>query len=241
MAARRAPARQGGAALLILVAIAGLGMATLLISALGKNNAQAAREQRTVLLLAQASDALVGFAAAHGRLPRPAQSALDGSERPSACDSEQACTGLLPWVTLGVAGVDSWGKLLRYSVTPALTQAPVQSISAVATKTVSGRAPGGKFEFLGGQDSCELAAQCLPFVLYSSGKNNFGTGVGGAALANASRSNLDEVANNSASLHFIARVASDNPLQPGGEFDDLLNWITLPSLYNRMKAARNLP
>ncbi len=239
--ARPAPPRQGGAALLILLSVVGLGLATLLIHALGKNTQQAARERRTLATLARAGDALVGFAAVNGRLPRPARSALDGRERPDDCPGEAECTGFLPWVTLAVDGADSWGKLLRYSVTPAMTRAPVQSSSAVATKTVQARTPAGQLYYLGGQDECVLSAQCLPFVVYSSGRNNLGTGAGGVDQTNAARGNRDEQANQAASVHFVDRVASADAAAPGGEFDDMVSWVTLAQLYNRMRAARNLP
>ncbi|HAT31415.1 MAG TPA: hypothetical protein DCW29_11365 [Janthinobacterium sp.] len=236
------PPRQDGIVLLILLAVVGLGAATLLISALGNNNLQAARERRTLLALTRANDALLGFATVYGRLPRPALSALDGSENPAPCgDSDSACTGFLPWVTLGIEGADSWGKLLRYSVTPVFTRAPVQSLSAVAGKTVRTRLPGGAFSYLAGQDICTLSSPCAPFVVYSSGKNNFGTSVAGAAQANVARGNVDEAANNAASVHFISRVASAERALPGGEFDDLVAWVALPMLYKRMRAAHNLP
>lgn len=233
--------RQRGAVLLILLTVVGLGAATLLIGALGKQRIEAARERRTLDTLAQANEALLGFAASNGRLPRPAGSALDGRENPLDCDSEAACTGFLPWVTLGVAGSDSWGKLLRYSVTPLLTKAPIQSRSAVATKTVRTRQAGGRWRYMEGQESCDLNAQCLPFVLYSSGKNNFGTSAAGVAQPNTARGNLDEAANQAATVQFIDRVASDDAAQPGGQFDDLLRWVPLRTLYFRMRAARNLP
>lgn len=233
--------RQRGAVLLILLTVVGLGAATLLIGALGKQRIEAARERRTLDALELASEALLGFAATNGRLPRPAAAALDGRENPAACDSEAACTGFLPWVTLGVAGSDSWGKLLRYSVTPALTMAPIQSVSAVATKTVRRRQPGGRWRYLGGQENCDVSAQCLPFVLYSNGKNNFGTSAAGVSQPNTARGNLDEAGNQAATVQFIDRAASDNATQPGGQFDDLLRWVPLRTLYFRMRAARNLP
>ncbi|MEC5160287.1 MULTISPECIES: hypothetical protein [unclassified Janthinobacterium] len=238
---RARPARQRGAALLLLLSVLGLGLATLLINALGNNTQQAARERRTLATLARANDALVGFAATYGRLPRPARSALDGRENLLDCEGEQDCAGFLPWVTLAVDGADSWGKLLRYSVAPGLTRAPVQSGVVMVGKTVRARTPDGKFYYLGGQSVCAPRTPCLPFVLLSSGRNNLGTGVTGVAQANAARGNVDELANQAASAHFIARVSSADPAQPGGEFDDIVTWVPLQRLYQRMRAARNLP
>jgi hypothetical protein len=238
---RRFIPRQRGAALLLLVAVVGLGAASLFLGALSKSNRELARERRSLQALALAKDALLGFAVVNGRLPRPAASALDGRESPTKCASEAACTGFLPWLALGLEPGDAWGKLLRYSVTPEYTVAPIQSVQAVATKTVQTRDAGGQPRYLVGANACGLALQCAPAVLFSNGKNNLGANLLGAPQANASITNLDEQANDAAALHFVARPASDNPALPGGEFDDLLTWLPLPLLYQRMRNAGSLP
>ncbi|PLY40730.1 hypothetical protein CSZ94_19440 [Janthinobacterium sp. ROICE36] len=233
--------RQRGAALLLLLAVLSLGAASLLISTFGHNTREAQRQQRTLATLAQAREALLGFAATQGRLPRPAASALDGCERAADCADDAECSGFLPWVALGVAGVDAWGKLLRYSVTPEMARAPIVSFSAIANRVVLTRNSHGDFVYVAGQEQCDVSAQCLPVVLFSQGKNHHGTAASGVRQLNTSRGNIDAAANNSASRSFIARPASDYAALPGGAFDDMLSWITLPTLYQRMRAARNLP
>jgi hypothetical protein len=233
--------RQGGAALLILVMLMGIGAATLLVSALSHNNQERRRIQLTIARLAQAQDALVGFAATNGRLPRPAVSATDGHESPQPCVAEEDCSGFLPWVTLGVDGSDAWDKLLRYSVTPIFTTAPVLRISAIATKTVQTRYSDGQLAYTAGQDNCTLGAQCAPLVLLSHGKNNFGTSVLGVPQLNTARGNADELLNAIGSVHFVSRPASDDPALPGGEFDDLVSTVPLAYLYKQMAAAHRLP
>ncbi|MCA1860124.1 hypothetical protein LE191_08350 [Janthinobacterium sp. HSC-3S05] len=233
--------RQRGAALLLLVAVLGLGAASLLISAFGRNTGEAERQQRTLATLAQARDALLGFAATNGRLPRPAASALDGRERAADCADDAACSGFLPWVALGVDGVDAWGKLLRYSVTPEMARAPIVSFSAIANRVVLERGSRGELAFVAGQALCDVSAQCLPVVLFSQGKEHHGTAASGVPQINTARGNIDEAANDRASRGFIARPATGNAALPGGAFDDMLTWITLPTLYQRMRAARNLP
>lgn len=235
------PRRQRGAALLLLVAVLGLGTASLLISAFGRKSGEAERQQRTLATLAQAREALLGFAATQGRLPRPAASALDGRERADDCANDAQCSGFLPWVALGVAGSDAWGKLLRYSVTPEMTRAPIVSFSAVANRVVLKRDGRGEFAFVAGQALCDVSAQCLPVVLFSQGKEHHGTAASGVAQINTARGNIDEAANDSASRSFISRPATDLAALPGGAFDDMLMWITLPTLYQRMRTARNLP
>lgn len=234
-------ARQRGAALLILVATLGLGASALLIKSFSNGRQAAIREQTTATSLAVAKEALLGYAIANGRLPRPAASATDGHEMSGPCGSENSCTGYLPWVTLGVAGSDSWGKLLRYSVSPAFTRAPVRPASAVADKKVLGRDAGGAVFFLVGQDGCDINSRCAPAVIFSNGKNNLGTSIQGMALANAGVNNQDEQRNAGATGEFFYRKRESDQTAPGGEFDDMLVWIPLQLLYRKMEAAGALP
>ncbi|MGK5070831.1 hypothetical protein [Janthinobacterium sp. AD80] len=237
----RRQGRQRGAALLLLVAVLGLGTASLLISAFGRNTAENARQQRTLATLAQARDALLGFATVNGRLPRPAASAIDGRERADACQSDADCSGFLPWVALGVSGVDAWGKVLRYSVTPEMARAPIVSFSAVANRVVRTRDSRGELVYMAGQEQCDVSIQCLPVVLFSQGKAPFGTYASGVAQAPTLRGALDAAANDSASRSVISRPADTTGQVAGGAFNDMVAWITLPTLYQRMRAARNLP
>ncbi|WEF34799.1 hypothetical protein [Pseudoduganella chitinolytica] len=236
-----APRRQRGAALLLLLAVASVGFAAVLLGAFAGTDVERQREQRTLARLALASDALVGFAALNGRLPRPAISATDGREASEPCADEAACSGFLPWVTLAVEGADSWGKRLRYSVTPLYTSAPIQRLGAVATKRVQTRDGNGELRYVVGQETCMLAADCAPAVVYSQGRANLGTSVAGLAQANGVAGNIDEIANDGATTTFVRRPASVDPRAPGGQFDDLLVALPLAALYDRMAAARTLP
>lgn len=238
---RRPGTRQRGAVLLLLLVVGSVAAASLLISAFSRSNVEQIRERRTIALLGQATDALVGFAATHGRLPRPAISATDGRERAEPCAGEEDCSGFLPWVDLGVEGVDSWGKVLRYAVTPDYTSPPIQRVSAIATKRVQARDGQGRLFYTVGQDRCELAAQCAPAVVLSQGRNNLGTHANGLRQANGAIANLDEIGNDMASIGFISRAASDDARLPGGQFDDLLAVVPLQTMYDRMAAAKTLP
>ena len=230
--------RQQGAVLLILLTLIGLGAATLLINAMGGNGLQAARERRTVATLAQAREALLGFVLRNGRLPRPAASATDGLEMAEPCRSDEGCTGLLPWVALGVEGSDAWGKRLRYSVTPALTVPGADPGVVIATRTVRGRDGDGKLFYIAGQDGCTLQDECLPFVVLSDGKDNFGTSEQGVVMPNTSDTNDDEISNQKTSTDFIGRARSADTQADGGEFDDQLAWAAWPAFARRMKTAR---
>lgn len=234
-------ARQQGAVLLILLAVLALAGSSLLMGAFGQVKPQVLRAQRTQAVLAEAREALAGFATVNGRLPRPSISATNGSERSAPCTSDADCTGYLPWVTLGVTGIDAWGKRLRYSVTPALTSYDYQPSSAVATRTVQWRDSDGTLRYLAGSAACSVPAPCAAAVVLSHGQRNFGVDASGLALANAANGNDDEEVNATSSLHFIARPIAALASEPGGEFDDQLAWLSLPLLYQRMRAARTLP
>lgn len=232
--------RQRGAALLLLVALGGLGGALLLMKSFRPSHNEMLREQQTRQKLAAAREALIGYATQYGRLPRPARSALDGTESPLPCETDQDCSGFIPWVTLGIDGADGWGKLLRYSVTPSFTVIPIQAMIVGGNKTIRNRDNKGNFFYQIGQAGCPLAIECPPAVLYSSGKNNPGTSIQGKRLLNLVESNIDERQNDIASNDFISRSYSAEPTTPGGEFDDLVTWVPLQQLYSRMRAARTL-
>jgi len=222
--------RQGGAALLAAMLVLTVTVAAALMTAFTPASAGRLREQRTLALMAQASDALVGFAATHGRLPRPARDAGQGREQEQPCHSEAACSGYLPWLALGLPASDSWGRPLRYSVTPAFTSAPLMRTAAIATKRVRSRDASGVLYFTVGQEMCTLPAQCAPAVILSAGPSD-------AADPEAS----DEASNRLASRDFVQRPASNDSGTAGGRFDDLLAALPLPTLYERMAAARTLP
>lgn len=230
------PHTQRGAAVLLLLLMLGLGAATLLMHAVDGKRDEARRQRATLSALAQAREALMGYALVHGRLPRPALSASDGREAGQVCASAADCSGFLPWATLGVSGIDSWGKLLRYSVTPAFTEAPLRQNSAVADKQVLGRRPDGSSYFVAGQASCSTARQCAPAVLMSSGRHNPGVSASGLLQLSDSAANLDELYNYGAVNAFIQRPASPpgDGSAVGGEFDDLVLWLPLSALYQRM-------
>lgn len=222
-------AKQRGAALLTLLLIATVGMAAVLLSAFSGAGMDRAREQRAHTLLAQASEALVGFAATHGRLPRPgAPGGAAGRERSAPCASEEDCTGLLPWMELGLPAEDNWGHQLRYSVTPAFTVAPLARTALIASKRVLSRDADGALFFVAGQEFCSLAAQCAPAIVLSRGRSD-------------APDSQDEAGNLLATANFMQRPRSAESNAPGGAFDDLLVIVPLNTLYERMAAARTLP
>nr|MBB4246920.1 type II secretory pathway pseudopilin PulG [Rhodocyclus tenuis] len=203
-----------------------------------RNDAETKRQ------LDETREALIGFAVANGRLPRPAVSATDGTER-GLCASDTQCTGFIPWQVLGTQRADSRGKLIRYSVSPDFANATF-NLSSKASKKVQTRDNTGTSVYLVGQAAaCNSTDQaCSAAVVFSHGSKRFGTSIDGTALSGVTASNTDEQANDTGSINgtlFMARTPTDNTEVTGGEFDDILVWIPPFTLYNRMIAAGRLP
>lgn len=207
--------------------------------------------------LAEIQAALVGYAIVAGRLPRPATSATNGAETATPCTTDALCTGFIPWSTLGITKTDGWGKLIRYSVTPAYaggaTGTTLISLTSVANRTVITRDSTGRTSYLAGNgsclaaspftctDACTTADQCAAAVVFSHGKERFGTMDGGTANQVSSATSLDEIANDTGSTQFFSRTLNDNTGTSGGEFDDLMTWIPTYTIVNRLVAAGKLP
>lgn len=180
-----------------------------------------------------------------------------------------AYSGLLPAVTLGVSPIDSagfaidaWGlpqNRIRYAVMDittdaAFTECPVVPVAHVLTKrdgmksasmscmsrysetttpfrtllTVCGQTPGGSAPYCASSTLTITA----PFVLISLGKNAATGGVG-----------ADEAYNSGTAGGGLVFV-SHTPVAAGavgGEFDDIVTWASLNTLFARMVQAGKLP
>lgn len=195
------------------------------------------RVSETQRALDDTREALVGFALRNGYLPCPAVSAQNGLEDRSG----PSCTGgkrqgFIPWATLGLQRTDAWGRMLRYSVTPAFSNS--QLLFALGTPrdiTIGTRDASGNLVAASGIGD-------IPAVVMSHGRNGFGAfselGVPNAVEITG---NADERANaGEAGIAFVSRTPSD-AAAPGGEFDDLVTWVSPNILYSRMVAAGALP
>lgn len=225
-----------GAVLLLLLLVLSLGAAALLMAATPASGEYARRQAlQTQQQLAAAREALIGYAVSHGRLPRPAASALDGHESAQPCSDERSCTGFLPWTTLGLTPSDAWGKLLQYSVTPVFTVAPVVVTEVVGSKRIIARR-GNELVYVHGYPQCALSAQCMPAVVWSAGPRNLGTSVLGLPQASLDLDNFDEQANALASVDFIVRGSTLEPAS-GGPYSQQFAWVPIRPLLLRMAAA----
>lgn len=199
--------------------------------------------QETEKTLADIREALLGYAVANGRLPRPAASATDGAERATTCASDSDCSGFIPWAALGVRKLDGWNKLIRYSVTPAYANAAI-TMTTVADRTVQTRDSAGTAQYLAGQATCNTTNQCIPAIVFSHGRNNWGTTEAGVALPDASATNADEDANEDGTTtyrNYFSRLPTSDTAATGGEFDDLVVWLPTTILVNRLITSGKLP
>jgi prepilin-type N-terminal cleavage/methylation domain-containing protein len=188
--------------------------------------------------LDDAREALFGFALRNGYFPCPAVSASNGLEDRSGAEcSGGKRQGFVPWATLGVAKLDAWDHLLRYSVSPAYTSSgqpfglSTRRDITIGTRDARGNLVGAS------------AINDIPAVLLSHGRNGAGAvSALGLPVATTSRSNQDERVNaGDAGIAFVTRLANDNPNAPGGDFDDIVVWISPNVLFSRMVAAGVLP
>ncbi len=199
----------------------------------------------TQKIVDDAREALIGFAAANGRLPCPASAVSNGVESPLGGG---VCTnpydGFLPGVTLGLPGVDAGGyltdawqtsaNLIHYAVTAANSSAATTP-DGIRTLTMSTFAPdlyvcasatGISATTCGGAANTLSAAAVA--VVFSLGKNAPTGGVG-----------LDETANLDGDRVFISHAPSNGGAN--GAFDDQVTWLSSNLLFNRLLQAGRLP
>lgn len=216
-------------------------------------------------------EALLGFATATGRLPCPATVASNGAELFAAGGTAvngncQQFVGFVPGVTLGLSPLDSngfvvdaWGQTqnrIIYGVSnrnialgapaacatmvpnPVLTSIDgmktatmgclADTSAAVAMLTICSTTPTGA---AGAATNCTAPlTNKAPFVLISLGKNAATGGTG-----------VDEAHNvDNTDFYFV----SHTPTQAGsasGEFDDIVTWGSLNTLFAKMLQAGRLP
>lgn len=192
--------------------------------------------------LDEITEALIGYAVANGNLPCPAISATNGQEdRTGGSCTGGKRQGYVPWQTLGVSRSDAWNHLYRYSVTPAFTAStsPLFGFTSTPDITIQTRNSVGALTNL-------TNANSVPAVIISHGKNGYGSvnvdNVAQALPSNWPASNTDENTNATGTTTFVSRVAqAANAAGTGGEFDDIVVWVSRYTLLNRMVAAGMRP
>lgn len=224
------------------------------------------RTNETNKQLEQIKEAIYGFAMANGRLPCPSRLVDNGVESVPALNDGNCPTfnGFVPAVTLGLAPldangfmVDGWGgdqNRIRYAVSnisvtgaatptcPANVTFPLTKPSPAGIKvatidcliskpllSICSKAPNGAAGAATGCVAGSALTTNAPFVVFSHGKNMaFGTG------------GTDEAHNLDADGYFVSRTPTGTSA-PGGEFDDLVTWGSLPILYSKLVSVGKLP
>ncbi len=210
-------------------------------------------------------EALLGFAVSNTRLPCPASATSNGVESfctsatPNPCGAElltpqahgrcavqypSTDNGFVPGITLGLAAtdaqgyaIDAWGRRIHYAVTASALSYTFTITNGMRNAGLTALVPDlfvcASSPGAGIQTNCVGAPKLTgtaPAVLFSLGLN---AKTGGGASA-------DEAANLNGDQVFVSRVRSD-PGSAGGEFDDIVTWLSENVLYNRMVAAGQLP
>ncbi len=214
----------------------------------------------TQALLNETVGALLGFAATKGRLPCPASGGSNGNESASGVVGASPCTnpwnGFVPGRTLGLAQLDphgllldGWGNPVHYAVTTANSDA-FSTNDGIRTQWLgpAGLTPDLQIcsSGVGVTGAGTTSADCPPLVrqidnavlvVYSLGKNG-ATSAGGTGLDESQNPNPRTTV--AADRVFVSHEPTA-ATAAGGEFDDIVTWLSPNILYNRMIAAGRLP
>ena len=146
------------------------------------------------------------------------------------------------------AKADAWGKLIRYSVTPAFSNSTPFTLTSIARFKVYSRDSAGNPVYLVGSSAsnCDAATNlCAPAIVFQAANRITAGWTTAPRDPDGSASNADEeanagpVADASDQMSFISRSFSTGGT--GGEFDDIVVWVPVTVLFNHMIAAGKLP
>ena len=239
---------------LVILTVMLSGLALPLAAQLQMRRQDEARRQ-----LDEAKEALLGFAVAHARLPCPASAASHGLESfaPGGDATNGACSnfydGFLPGATLGVAPLDAEGfardpwmserNRIRYAVFGGGSVVngvvnPLTRGNGMQGATLAGLGAAPRFIVICASGARASASGCGPaanqltfraaFVLLSLGPN----------AASDPAAGSDEALNLAGNPVFVHRDPSN---APGNEFDDLVHWVPVHLVVNRLLVAGRLP
>ncbi len=229
--------QQRGAAIMIRLLILVLGAASFLLTKLGKGDARQPGNLATTTDIGAITGALIGYATINGFcLPCP-DSNNDGLAE-ATCGPGAPVADTLPWVTLGLGALDSWGHRLRYVVDPdftgvgtcVITQS-MQSDITVQTRN----AAGVLIDLLPVADN-------PPALVIAHGANGYGAvNENGTVIQSPPASHFDEETNRAATTDLVQRAASDIAALGDGPFDDLVGWVDMTTYKTRLGSVAPLP
>jgi prepilin-type N-terminal cleavage/methylation domain-containing protein len=222
----------------IVLVIVGVLMA----SGLGALSSQMSNQRlkETKQMLERANEALIGFALANNRLPCPADSAGLEARNSSGANINRCVSayGDLPWQSLGLPELDSWGRKFKYQVTTypvdikndfaGMDKTSTPNCGLSALKPCFGLEDAGNIAVHSastrdgvGVTSRKLVGDAAA-VIFSEGPNGAGT-------------SEDELENRGVTAQ---RFVQDTP---DANFDDILVWLPTTQLMYRLATAERLP
>ena len=217
------------------------------------------RTEATELVLYKAREALLGYVAANGYFPCPADDTQGGIEAAGTDHATGRCPsyhGFLPGAALGLQptdaqgyAIDAWSagsSRIRYAVAEygvAALQNPFTRVNGMRTAGVSSLADPALSLFhvcasgsgVNPATSCGSAVTLVsstPAVIWSVGAN---AASGGTSRDEAQNPNPN---GGSADRIFVSRTRSN---VQGSEYDDQVVWIPMPTLIARLVASGQLP
>jgi type II secretory pathway pseudopilin PulG len=225
---------------------------------------EARRYADTKKTMDQINEALLGFVLINGRLPCPASRTIADGTANAGTEllAGNVCTsyiGAIPWVTLNVPETDEWGRRFTYRVTSTFADAIAAATygcvpSVNPTLSSFALCASGNMQVnsrTATKATNNLTNLAVPAVFISHGKNGYGAySPQGTPLPPVPGVNIDEATNaNAATVTFFSREIQDASsgcsdtagATPMCEFDDLVAWIPLTTLMNRMVVAGKLP
>ncbi|MEZ5445669.1 MAG: prepilin-type N-terminal cleavage/methylation domain-containing protein [Gammaproteobacteria bacterium] len=222
---------------LIELAVVLLVIGLLLVGLLGplRTQVEARDRQRTQERLDEIRESIYGFASAYGRLPCPDTNGDGLENKPGAtCTAAQ---GTLPFVNLGVPGLDAWGRRYVYRVDTAFADdgpGGAAGCPMPAPPTTFNLCDNGGIQILDAAGGGSVANQ-IPAVIVSHGANKL---PGTASAFNDERENDPDAGAVGTDATFVSTDYRNNPAD---EFDDLVTWISPNILKARMVQAGRLP
>ena len=243
----------------LMLALLVLGLAMTSIAVPLAAHLQMRRVDETRRLIDEAREAVMGFAAASGRLPCPASEASNGLESfaPGGDAANGNCAtfhdGYLPAATLGLAPLDSEGYLrdawgtsrnrVRYAVFGGgsavnAVSNPLTRSGGMQAATLPGLADASHYLLICAAAAGTSAASCGAATNQLTRRAAFVVLSLGPNAGATPAPNSDEARNLSGTPVFVHREPS---VAPGNEYDDIVHWVPIHLVVSRMLAAGRLP